>query len=115
MTHMEATWTSIIPFLLVIPIAIYTRQVLPGLIMGLLAGSFLAAPHPIEGMQAMITYLVQALIDENNIKITLFLYVFSGLIGMIEYTGGIKGFVEKAAERISTKRQALLLTYISTI
>lgn len=112
---MEATWTSIIPFLLVIPIAIYTRQVLPGLIMGLLAGSFLAAPHPIEGMQAMITYLVQALIDENNIKIILFLYVFSGLIGMIEYTGGIKGFVEKAAERISTKRQALLLTYISTI
>lgn len=115
MTLMVNNWTALIPFLLVIPIAIYTRQVLPGLIVGLLAGSFLVAPHPIQGMQAMITYLVQALIDENNIKIILFLYVFSGMIGMIKFTGGINGFVIKASERISTKREALILTYISTI
>ncbi|SEO57556.1 Na+/H+ antiporter NhaC [Amphibacillus marinus] len=112
---MANNWTAIIPFLLVIPIAIYTKQVLPGLIVGLLVGSFLVAPHPIAGLQAMITYLVQALIDENNIKIILFLYVFSGMIGMIKFTGGINGFVNKASERISTKRDALLLTYISTI
>ncbi|MDL4839335.1 Na+/H+ antiporter NhaC family protein [Aquibacillus rhizosphaerae] len=112
---MDANWTSIIPFLIVIPIAMITKQVLPGLILGLLVGSYLISPSIIGGMQEMLTYVVQALIDENNIKIIVFLYVFSGLIGMIKMTGGIKGFVEKSAEKIATKKQALMLTYISTI
>ncbi|GGM39747.1 sodium/hydrogen exchanger [Paraliobacillus quinghaiensis] len=112
---MEASWTSIIPFLIVIPVAMYTSQVLPGLILGLLVGSYLISPTIIGGMQEMLTYIVQALIDKNNIKIIVFLYVFSGLIGMIKMTGGIKGFVEKSAEKITTKKQALFLTYVSTI
>ena len=33
---MESSWFSIIPFLIVIPIAIFTKQVLPGLFLGLL-------------------------------------------------------------------------------
>ncbi|MBU9713106.1 Na+/H+ antiporter NhaC family protein [Evansella tamaricis] len=112
---MEASWLSILPFLVVIPIAIYTKQVLPGLVAGLVVGSYIVSPTIIGGVQTMLFYVVQALIDENNIKIIVFLYSFAGLIGMIKITGGIKGFVETAAERITTKKQALLLTYLSTI
>lgn len=112
---MEASWLSIIPFLLVIPIAMFTKQVLPALIIGLLVGSYLADPSYLGGIQTMLTYLVQALIDENNIKIIVFLYAFSGLVGIIKITGGIRGFVELAAEKIKTKKQALILTYVSTI
>lgn len=112
---MDTSWISIIPFLVVIPIAMITKQVLPGLILGLLVGSYLISPTLIGGVQTMLAYVVQALIDENNIKIIVFLYMFSGLIGMIKITGGIKGFVEKSAEKIATKKQALLLTYVSTI
>ncbi len=106
---------SIIPFLLVIPIAIYTRQVLAALIIGLLVGSYLVSPSLLGGIQTMLTYVVEALIDENNIRILVFLYAFSGLVGVIKYSGGIKGFVETASEKITTKKQALVLTYISTI
>ncbi|SDH28007.1 Na+/H+ antiporter NhaC [Alteribacillus persepolensis] len=112
---MDANWLSVIPFLVVMPIAMYTKQVLPGLILGLLAGSYLISPSIIGGMEEMLSYVIQALIDEGNIKIIVFLYGFSGLIGMIKYCGGIKGFVEAASERISTKKGALFLTYISTI
>ncbi|WP_096439081.1 Na+/H+ antiporter NhaC family protein [Alteribacter populi] len=112
---MEASWLSIIPFLLVIPIAMYTRQVLPGLIVGLLVGSYLANPSLLGGIQTMLTYVVEALIDENNIKIIVFLYAFSGLVGIIKTSGGIKGFVEAASEKVVNKKQALILTYISTI
>lgn len=112
---MEASWLSIIPFLLVIPIAMFTRQVLPALIIGLLTGSYLAEPTLLGGIQAMLVYIVEALVDENNIKIIVFLYAFSGLVGMIKTTGGIKGFVEVAANKIVTKKQALILTYASTI
>lgn len=115
MKHIDTSWMSIIPFLIVIPVAMLTRQVLPGLVLGLLVGSYIVSPSLIGGMQEMLTYVIQALIDENNIKIIVFLYVFSGLIGMIKMTGGIKGFVEKSAEKITSKKQALILTYISTI
>ncbi|UCZ53910.1 sodium:proton antiporter [Bacillus shivajii] len=112
---METSWLSIIPFLLVIPIAIITRQVLPGLLVGLLVGAYLINPTILGGVQTMLDYIVQALIDVNNIKIIVFLYAFSGLVGIIKMSGGIKGFVEAASERITTKKQALVLTYLSTI
>ncbi|OIJ12875.1 sodium:proton antiporter [Anaerobacillus arseniciselenatis] len=112
---MEANWLAILPFLVVIPIAIYTKEVLPGLIVGLVVGSYIISPSIVGGMETMLFYVVQALIDENNIKIVVFLYAFSGLVGIIKVSGGIKGFVENAAEKITTKKQALLLTYVSTI
>src|SRR5690554_5708518 len=112
---MEASWLSIVPFLVVIPIAIFTKEVLPGLIAGLIVGSFIMSPSLVGGIQTLLTYVIQGLIDENNIKIVVFLYAFSGLVGMIKISGGIKGFVEKAAERITSKKQALFLTYISTL
>ncbi|OIJ20786.1 sodium:proton antiporter [Anaerobacillus alkalidiazotrophicus] len=112
---MEVNWLSIVPFLVVIPIAIYTKEVLPGLLLGLIVGSYLISPTLLGGVQTMLTYVVQALVDHNNIKIIVFLYAFSGLVGIIKTSGGIRGFVENAAEKITTKKQALLLTYISTI
>lgn len=112
---MEASWMSIIPFFVVIPIAIFTKEVLPGLIVGLVVGAYIISPTILGGIQTMLFYVVQALVDENNIKIIVFLYAFSGLVGMIKSVGGIKGFVEYAADKITTKKQALLLTYISTI
>jgi tetracycline resistance efflux pump len=112
---METSWISIIPFLVVIPIAMLTKQVLPGLTLGLLVGSYLVEPSIIGGMETMFKYVVQALIDKSNIKIIVFLYAFSGLVGIIKYAGGIRGFVEASAKKIKTKKGALFLTYISTI
>ncbi len=112
---MDGNWLSIVPFLLVIPIAMMTKQVLPGILVGLIAGAYLMNTSVIGGMETMLTYLVTALVDKNNIKIIVFLYVFSGLVGMIKIAGGIKGFVEAASERVDTKREAILLTYVSTL
>lgn len=36
-------WLSLLPFLIVIPIAIWTKQVIPGLFTGLVVGSYLKA------------------------------------------------------------------------
>ncbi|WLD95284.1 Na+/H+ antiporter NhaC family protein [Alkalihalobacillus sp. AL-G] len=112
---MDADWLSLVPFLVVIPIAIFTKQVLPGIFIGLIVGSYIINPSLIGGVETMLTYLVTALVDKNNIKIIVFLYVFSGLVGMIKVAGGIKGFVEAASERVDTKKEAILLTYVSTI
>jgi Na+/H+ antiporter NhaC len=99
----------------VIPIAIWTKQVLPGLTVGLILGAYLIEPTLLGGIKKMITTIVTNLEKENNIRIIIFLYAFSGLVGIIKMSGGIKGFAEAVSQRIKTKGGALFLTWVSTI
>ncbi|HET7578363.1 MAG TPA: Na+/H+ antiporter NhaC family protein [Bacillales bacterium] len=108
-------WLSIIPFLVVIPFAIWTKQVLPGLIVGLIVGSYLVDPNLIGGIRKVLEYIVSGLTTGSNIKVIIFLYTFSGLVGMIKMAGGIRGFVELASEKVQSKREAMGLTWLSTI
>lgn len=112
---MEPSWISLLPFLIVIPISIWTKQVIPGLFIGLLLGSYLIEPSLIGGIQSFISYIVDNVIALNNIRIIIFLYGFAGLISMIKLAGGIKGFVFLVGKKVKTKRSAMFLTWISTI
>lgn len=112
---MEATWVSLVPFVVVIVLAGVTKQVLPGLIGGLLTASYLVNPSLLGGLEQVLAYLVEGLSDLNNLKIIIFLYLFAGLIGMIKMSGGIKGFVETASKKINSKRGALMMTWLSTL
>ncbi|MFV9511538.1 Na+/H+ antiporter NhaC family protein [Tepidibacillus sp. LV47] len=110
-----ASWSAMIPFLLVIPISIITQQVVPGLFLGLLVGSYLMEPSILGGLKKFLYYLVHNLVQTNNIRIIIFLYVFAGLVSMIKLTGGIKGFVHLVSKKVKTKRSAFMLTWLSTI
>ncbi|GGH86136.1 Na+/H+ antiporter NhaC [Pullulanibacillus pueri] len=112
---MGGDWLSIIPFLVVIPVAIFTKKVLPALTLGLIVGSYIYKPHLVGGIQSAVSFVVQALIDKSNIEIILFLYIFTGLVGIMKVSGGIKGFVKWSAEHVQSKRQALFLIWASTI
>lgn len=112
---MEPSWLSLIPFLVVIPIAIYTKQVVPGLFVGLLVGSYIIDPHLLGGIQTMLMYIVDNVVVSNNIRIIIFLYGFAGLIQMIKLAGGIKGFVHLVSKKVKTKKSAMFLTWISTL
>lgn len=112
---MDAGWLSLVPFVVVILLAIWTKQVLPGLIVGLVVAAYLVKPDWLGGLEQMFDYLMQGLMDENNMKIIVFLYLFSGLIGLIKISGGIKGFVERTSSKIRSKKGALFLTWVSTL
>ncbi|SFA40503.1 transporter, NhaC family [Parageobacillus thermantarcticus] len=112
---MEPSWKALLPFLVVIPIAIWTKQVIPGLFVALLFGSYLIDPTLLGGLRTMLSYMVDNIMQTNNIRIIIFLYVFAGLISMIKYTGGIKGFVHLISKKVKTARSALMLTWISTM
>ncbi|MCG8515711.1 MAG: sodium:proton antiporter [Halanaerobiales bacterium] len=112
---MDGSWLALIPFLVVIPVAIWTKQIIPGLTLGLLIGSYLVEPTILGGLQKTLSYLIKTLQEENNLKIIIFLYLFSGLIEIIKISGGIKGFVEYISVKINTKTSALLLTWFSVI
>ncbi|MGP4076265.1 Na+/H+ antiporter NhaC family protein [Halobacillus sp. K22] len=108
-------WIAIIPFVVVIIAAIWTKQVIPSLLFAVIVAGYLVDPHWLRGMMTGFTFIVQGLTDENNMKIIIFLYAFSALIGIVKVSGGIKGFVQEATERIDKKRGAFILTWLSSL
>ncbi|HWQ73174.1 MAG TPA: Na+/H+ antiporter NhaC family protein [Desulfitobacteriaceae bacterium] len=112
---MESSWISLLPFLIVIPIAIISKQILPGLFAGLILGSYLKQPDIFGGIKTLIFYIENSLMNINNIRIIIFLYVFAGLINLTKLTGGIKGFVNLMGEKMKTKQAALGFTWLSTL
>ncbi|HEU5140718.1 MAG TPA: Na+/H+ antiporter NhaC family protein [Bacillales bacterium] len=112
---MEGTWVCLLPFLIVIPISMLTKQVQPGLFVALLLGCYLIEPSLLGGIHKFFTYLLNNIVVTSNIEIVIFLYAFAGLIGMIKYTGGVKGFVHLVSQKVKTKRSAMFLTWFSTI
>jgi len=112
---MDGSWVSLLPFLVVIPIAVLSKQVQPGLFVGLILGSYLVQPNFFGGIKTLISYLVDNLVKTNNIRIIIFLYVFAGLISLTKMTGGIKGFVNLVGRKVKTERAAMMLIWLSTI
>ncbi|AET66507.1 Na+/H+ antiporter [Desulfosporosinus orientis DSM 765] len=112
---MQSSWISLLPFVVVIPIALLTKQVKPGLLAGLILGSYLLKPNLLGGIETLIAYLIDNLVKPNNIRIIIFLYVFAGLINLTKMAGGIKGVVDLVGRKVKTKRSAMLLIWLSTI
>ncbi|MDN3015456.1 Na+/H+ antiporter NhaC family protein [Paenibacillus sp. BSR1-1] len=104
---MEHTWFSLIPFLIVIGMSIWIKNILPGLVVGLLVSSFLVSGHFLGGAHQAVTYIVTTLSNVTNMKIIGFLYLFGGLVGMMNISGGIKGFSEWMGTKIRTERGLL--------
>ncbi|WEG14197.1 Na+/H+ antiporter NhaC family protein [Pullulanibacillus sp. KACC 23026] len=111
----HGSWVSLIPFLLVIPISIWTKQVQPALFVSLLVGSFLVEPSIMGGVKKFLSYITSTTVQSSNIRIIIFLYGFAGLVNLITIAGGIKGFVELVSRKIKTQKGAMVLVWLSTL
>ncbi|MCM3530276.1 sodium:proton antiporter [Cytobacillus oceanisediminis] len=110
---MNHTWLSLIPFIIVIGMSIWLKNILPGLVVGILVGSIIVSADLLTGTEQSVAYIVTTLSDETNIKIVGFLYLFGGLVGMMNISGGIKGFSEWAGRRIRSERGLLVFIWIT--
>lgn len=99
----KTTWLSILPPLITIIIATWSKKIIPSLLIGLIAGGYFLNPTPFGGFETAIDQIVKTLTDKDNLQVLLFLYLFSGLIALIKKSGGIKAFsgiVEKHIKSI---------------
>lgn len=110
---MNNTWLSLIPFLIVIGMSIWLKNILPGLVAGILVGSIIVSADLLAGTERSVAYIVTTLSDKTNIKIVGFLYLFGGLVGMMNIAGGIKGFSEWAGRRIRSERGLLVFIWLT--
>ncbi|WP_026962885.1 Na+/H+ antiporter NhaC family protein [Alicyclobacillus herbarius] len=112
---MHASIWSTVPFLVVIPIALWTRQVLPGLMLGLLVGAYMLHPTLLGGIQASLTYILKEIGVSDNLRLLVFLYGFGAFVGLVRVTGGVSGFAEWMSQRVKSERGAFAVTWLSSL
>ncbi len=112
---MEPTWTSLLPPVFAIVLAIAWRQVYLALAAGIWLGyTILAGWNPIAGLGLAIDGGIAVLADDGNAKVLVFTLVIGALIATVEASGGVRGFVRRLEERnyVNTPRRARLLPWV---
>jgi Na+/H+ antiporter NhaC len=96
----EPDWTSILPPVLAIGLAIATRQVILSLLAGIwMAYWLLGGASPLPALAAGIDGVVAVLASPGDARVIGFALVIGALIAVIERTGGVRGFVAWLTER----------------
>lgn len=111
----QADWTSILPPLVAIGIALVFRQVLMALFLGIWCGAFLLmGPGPetlfYSFFTALSDYIVPATADASHMSIIIFTLLIGGMVGVITDNGGTRGVIRSITRFVRTKVQAQLTT-----
>lgn len=108
---MTMTWLSVLPPLLTIAIAIWSKRIVPSLLAGLLLGGYLLDRRITGGFETAVDQIVSTLTDKDSLQVLLFLYLFSGLMGIIKKSGGIQAFSALAGEHVASKKGAFCVLW----
>lgn len=104
-------WLSILPAIITIVIAIWSKKIIPSLLIGLLIGGYLLNPAPTGGFETAVDQIVKTLTDSGSLQVLLFLYLFSGLISLMRKSGGIKAFSDLADKHVKSKKGVFFLLW----
>ncbi len=111
----DPTWISLLPPLLAIVLAIWTRQVYLSLAAGVWLGwTVLNDWNPLAGLGDAIEAVVGVLGDAGNARVILFTLVIGALIATVEAAGGVRGFVAWIERRglVTGGRGARVLAFL---
>ena len=90
----DPSWYSVLPPVLAIVLAIWTKQVLLSLFAGIWMGfTLLNGFNPLTGVTAGIDGIINVFTDPSDTKVLIFTLIIGSLIATIEHTGGVRGFV----------------------
>lgn len=112
---MDSSWFSILPPLVAIVLAIWTRQVYISLFLGIWIGwTVLAGGNPIQGLRESLDACIRVFQDEGNTKVIAFSAMVGALIAFTQRSGGVQGFIQWIQDRnlIQTRRGAQLLSWL---
>lgn len=105
------TWLSVLPPLLTIALAVWFKRIIPSLLAGLLLGGYLLDRRVTGGFETAVDQIVSTLTDKDSLQVLLFLYLFSGLMGIMKKSGGIQAFSALAGNRVASKKGVFYLLW----
>ncbi len=114
----EIGWPSVLPPLLAIGLAIWSRQVVLSLFAGIwLAYTLLASINPLTGMADSLNAVVAVFADAGDARVLIFTLLIGSLIATIEHSGGVRGFVWFLESRryVHTGKRAQFLAWATGI
>lgn len=106
-------WLSIIPPVLAIVLAIWTRQVFISLFLGIWAGWLILEGGLVSGLAASIQACIDVFKDAGNTRVIIFSALIGSLITLTQRNGGVQGFVDWVQRKnfVKTKRGASILAW----
>jgi Na+/H+ antiporter NhaC len=110
-----AHWTSVLPALLAIAMALTFRQVLVSLFAGVWLGTLLltefhAGAILTSFLAAMTDFVVPAVANPDHASILIFTLLIGGMVGIITDNGSTSGIVRSLMRFVKTRVQAQLAT-----
>ncbi len=106
-------WTSVLPPLLAIVLALAFRHVLLALIAGVWLGAFLLTDlSPVSSFARLLdTLVVGAVADRGHASILVFTLLLGGMLGLITQSGGAKGLASWVRSDTRSRRRGQLTTW----
>ncbi|MBV6646727.1 MAG: sodium:solute symporter [Cyclobacteriaceae bacterium] len=102
----EYGFLSVLPPLLAIALAIRTKLVIPSLITGLFIGGLILDDwNPFLAFLSTINALVDVFKSEGNTRTVVFTLLIGALIQLIQYSGGVTGFIKIIQEKLSNSNR----------
>lgn len=107
-------WISLLPPVVALILAWWSREVLISLFIGVLLGAtILAGFNPLTGfLRTLDTYVVQSLADSWNAAVLLFLLTLGGMVGIISRSGASRALADYVAARAENTTRAQLATWL---
>jgi tetracycline resistance efflux pump len=109
---MEFGVWSLVPPLIAIGLAIVTRQVIPSLFAGVLAGAIIFHGGNIfSGFAELVEIVVGVVTDDWNARVILFTALLGAIVGIVRRSGGFEAFGRWAEGAVGSPRGAQLATW----
>jgi Na+/H+ antiporter NhaC len=90
----DPSWYSILPPVMAIILAIWSKQVILSLFAGIWMGfTILHGFNPLSGVTASLDGIINVFSDPGDTRVLLFTLIIGSLIATIEHSGGVRGFV----------------------
>lgn len=115
-TSYFGTWLSLIPPIVAIGLALWTREVVLSLFAGIWVGSlFLVSFNPFAGTAQSLDFMLEALIVEDHVSIIVFSLFLGGMVGVMSRSGGNQGIVESLSKYATTRQRGQLFSWLSAL
>ncbi len=90
----DPSWYSVLPPILAIVLAIWSKQVIPSLAAGIWMGhTLLNQFNPLTGIARALDGTIDVFTDPGDARVLVFTLLVGPLIATIEHSGGVRGFV----------------------
>jgi Na+/H+ antiporter NhaC len=110
------TWLSLIPPLVAIGLALWTREVVLSLFAGIWVGSlFLVSFNPFTGTAQSLNFMLEALVIKEHVAIVLFSLFLGGMVGVMSRSGGNQGIVESLSKYATNRQRGQLFSWLSAL